>query len=227
MQGSLLVVDDEEQIREMLSTYLLKHDYECDSADSVEAAASFLMENEYDIVITDKNMPAKDGGNEGGLELIGLIKEFDPSVVVIVMTGYATLESTISAMKLGAFDYIFKPFELSGLKTKIDRIREYQNFLNPESIMDIYSILHNEIFDLLAKSGISDGDVQQAYLSDIDDKFDFVFNTFKSWERIIVSQRERLAKISGFAEQMRDMDPEPGELTDLMNRIADEAGNRL
>ncbi len=227
MRGNLLIVDDEQQIRKVLPAFLTQHDYTCDTASGVQEAVSLLKTNDYDIVITDKNMPAGNGGMEGGLELIRYIKEHDPSTVVILMTGYATLESTISAMRLGAFDYIVKPFELADMTAKINRIREYQNFLNPEPIMNIYHLLHNEMLELLAKCEISPGEEQRSYLREIDKKFDFVFNTFKTWERIIINQREHLAKISAYAEQLIDTDPASGEIADLARRIVDEAGNRL
>lgn len=227
MKGTLLIVDDEQEILDILPKYFSQIEYDCDAAGSVDAAKSLLKENDYDVVITDKNMPASDNGAEGGLELIRYIKEFDPSIVVIIMTGYASLESTISAMKLGAFDYIVKPFDLADLAALVDRIREYQNFLNPEIILDIYHLLHNEILDLLAKCDIPQWEQKQEQLRMIDEKFDSVFSTFKSWERIIVNQRERLAKISAYAEQLIESEPVTAETAGLAQHILNEAGKRL
>ncbi len=227
MKGTLLIVDDEPEILDILPKYFSHNDYECDAAGSVDSAKSLLKENEYDVVITDKNMPTGDGSPEGGLELIRYIKEHDPSVVVILMTGHASLESTISAMKLGAFDYIVKPFDLADLAALVGRIREYQNFLNPEIILDIYHLLHNEMLNLLAKSDIPRWDQKQEQLRVIDEKFDSVFSTFKSWERIIVDQRERLAIISAYAEQLIDSEPVSAETAGLAQHILNEAGKRL
>ena len=226
MKGHLLIVDDEEAIRNIIVSFMEKHGYDCDTAADVDIALEKIRRQEYDIIITDKRIP---GGtnDEGGIAVVRFVRENSPSTAVIVMTGYASIESAVSSMKLGAFDYIIKPFEIDTLKQKIDRIRDYQNFLNPESILDMYRMLHDQILDALDSECITGTEQQHMFLQSFNDKIDFVFHTIKHWENIIFDQRERLTNIAFFAEQLRDTVSDTDPAHQIVESIWNEARRRL
>jgi DNA-binding response OmpR family regulator len=227
MEGKLLIVDDEQAIREIICRYLKRFGYECDMAGDADIAIEMIKTQDYDIIITDKNMPGAGSKDEGGLALISFVREYDPRMVVIIMTGYASIESAVASMKLGAFDYITKPFDIDGLKRKVDRIREYQNFLNPEGILEMYRTLHNQILDVFEEGHLCNNEQRHQYLQTIDGKFDYIFRIFRNWELIICDQRERLAKIAFSAEQLRDTMPATDPSYPLIENVLKEASGRL
>ncbi len=103
--------------------------------------------NEYDVLLTDKNMPAMQKGNEGGMELISWVRSNKPELAVILMTGYPTIDSAVEALKLGAFDYLLKPLDLKLLIQKVDRACEYRKFVNPEAVLRAYLNLNSAVLD--------------------------------------------------------------------------------
>lgn len=227
MDGKLLVVDDEQAIRELICRYLNRFGYECDMTSDADTAIEMIKTHDYDIIITDKNMPGAGTDDEGGLALITFVREYDPRMVVIVMTGFASVESAVTSMKLGAFDYITKPFNIEELKYKIDRIRDYQNFLNPEDILKLYRTLHNQILEVFEEGCLRGSEQQHQYLHSIDGKCDYVFKMLRNWEKIIFDQRERLAKIAFAVEQIRDTVPDTDPSSPLIDGVLKEASGRL
>ncbi len=111
MTYEVLVVDDETSMTEMLSLFFREQGYEVRTASSVEQARSELSSTSFDLVLCDILMP---DGN--GLELLKSIKRTTPSTAVIMMTAYTSSRSAVEAMKLGAYNYISKPFNLDELK---------------------------------------------------------------------------------------------------------------
>jgi DNA-binding NtrC family response regulator len=109
MTGRILIVDDEESIRRLMARFLTKKGYACDEADGVETAKEKLLANQYDVMLTDKNMPLIGSGHEEGLELIRWTRDHKPDIAILVMTGYPTIDSALEALKLGAFDYLVNP----------------------------------------------------------------------------------------------------------------------
>jgi DNA-binding NtrC family response regulator len=103
---SILVVDDEKAIRAMLSSLLSQEGYHVDTAINSGEALDLLRTTEYGLILTDIEMP---GGN--GLDLIRAAGPVSPASVFIVMTAYGTIERAVRAMKMGALDFITKPFE--------------------------------------------------------------------------------------------------------------------
>ncbi len=114
-QPSVLIVDDEELIRETLKLDMLDQGYAVDLAATGEEAVAML-EKEYDLIIADLIM-------EGisGLEVLRLAREKRPEQVVFILTGYGELESAISALRLGADDYLLKPYNHDELILRISR----------------------------------------------------------------------------------------------------------
>ena len=111
---SILVVDDEEAIRQTLQ-YRLQHlGYEVDAVGDVQQAQERLQINEYGLVLLDVRMPSG-----SGLDLIAPIRRISADTQIIVMSGYATFDMVVQAMKLGAVDFITKPFDLERLSVAV------------------------------------------------------------------------------------------------------------
>ena len=113
MKARILIADDEENILDALSEFMEGIGYHVDLAGSVESALTLMQTNEYDVLLTDKNMPGFGDKKEGGMSLLRHVKKHNPLTEVIMITGYATVESAVEAMKLGAFDYVMKPIPLN------------------------------------------------------------------------------------------------------------------
>lgn len=130
----ILVADDESDITTVLADILSEQGYEVETAgDGMEAWTRFQSES-FDLVVTDLKMPEM-----GGLELLRRIQEQGRSALVIIMTGFATVETAIEALKIGAFDYILKPFKVGELLQIVgrafDRLRlEAENLQLKEQI---------------------------------------------------------------------------------------------
>jgi putative two-component system response regulator len=115
----ILIVDDEVEITEILAD-LLSVDYECVRAGSAEQALSQLADNRFQLVISDITMPGM-----SGLEMIPHVKEHSPDTVVVMISGMQTVESAIGALRLGAFDYLMKPFDLRQVEAVVKRALEH------------------------------------------------------------------------------------------------------
>jgi two-component system, NtrC family, response regulator AtoC len=112
----VVVVDDEKSICSLLVQYLAKKGYNAFQAFSAEEAISIIKEKGIDLVLTDIKMPGK-----SGVDLLKWVKEFNHFIPVIITTGFPTLDTAIEALKLGAFDYLTKPFHLEEIGEKIRR----------------------------------------------------------------------------------------------------------
>lgn len=107
----ILVIEDEDDVRESYLDMFEFFGYEVDSAPNGREGIVKVTNSDYDIVLTDLNMPEMDG-----IEVLKIIKKNKPYIEVIVITGYATLENAIKAMKIGAYDYFTKPIDLEHVK---------------------------------------------------------------------------------------------------------------
>jgi CheY-like chemotaxis protein/glycine cleavage system H lipoate-binding protein len=117
---NLLIVDDEQIILDSIKKHLNNEEnIYLYTALSVEQAKVILENNEIHIVLTDLMLPGVDG-----LEFLRIIKDKNPSIIVIMITGYATINTALQAMQLGAFDYIAKPFTRDELKKVVRRASE-------------------------------------------------------------------------------------------------------
>jgi putative nucleotidyltransferase with HDIG domain len=115
----ILIVDDEREITEILAD-LLSEEYECLKAGSAEDALNCLRENEFQLVISDITMPGM-----SGLDMIPHVKQLSPDTVVVMISGMQTVESAIGALRLGAFDYLMKPFDLRQVEAVVKRALEH------------------------------------------------------------------------------------------------------
>lgn len=112
----ILVVDDEITVAKSIRQAILADDYEIDTALSGEEALKKDREKNYDLIISDLMMPGI-----SGLDLLKALKEARPSVSVIMVTGYPTIKTAVQTVKLGAFDYIPKPFTPAELRALVSR----------------------------------------------------------------------------------------------------------
>jgi len=116
----VLVADDEESLRGIVKEILTDSGYDVDDACDGKEAMELVRKNSYDVVISDIRMP-----EVSGIELLEMIKKFNPKIEVIMMTSHASVETAIKAIRLGAYDYLTKPFEdLDIITTVINRTVE-------------------------------------------------------------------------------------------------------
>ena len=120
----ILIVDDEMIVRSSLKSWLEEDGYPIDTAASAEDALKLMQDHQYAILLLDIKMPGMDG-----IELLRRVKQVNPGVEVVMITAYATIESAVEAMKIGAFDYITKPFEPDEVGLIIKKIITHRNLL--------------------------------------------------------------------------------------------------
>ena len=154
---NILIVDDEEIVRESLASWLEEDGYEVKVAENAARALERLPEKEWNLAMVDLKMPGMDG-----IELMDEIRKVKPETIVIIMTAYATVDTAVQAMKKGAYDYIVKPFNPEDLSMTIRKIIEHQKLLKENIYLrkelkkqyrlhDLVSKNHKmiEIFDLV------------------------------------------------------------------------------
>src|SRR6202163_2436257 len=117
---NLLIVDDERSIREGCREVAHSLGFTAHAADSAEQAYRHLDAQSFDAVLLDLRLPGA-----GGLEVLRRVKEKRPEAVVVVVTGYGTVQSAVQAMKNGAYDYVTKPFSLDELKMLLERVASH------------------------------------------------------------------------------------------------------
>jgi len=125
MKPAILVVDDDEVMRQTLSDVLKKKGYAISTAETGGQTISFIKEQLFDLILLDIRLPDMDG-----LDVLKGIKEIESDLMVIVMTAYSDVQTAVTAMKSGAYDYIDKPFELEELKILIKKALETQSLRN-------------------------------------------------------------------------------------------------
>lgn len=119
----LLIVDDEVEVRSVLRD-LLSAAYECAEAPSAEDALQQLRQSDFQLVISDITMTGM-----SGLEMIPHVKAVSPDTVVVMISGMQTIESAINALRLGAFDYLMKPFDLRQAEAAVARALEHHELV--------------------------------------------------------------------------------------------------
>ncbi len=115
MSKSILVIDDNVTVCLMLKSWLMKRDFSVEVATSVDQAKQLVKEHPFDLILSDIRMPGSDG-----FALLSWVKKYDSDILVIMMTGYADIETAVASMKSGAVDYIAKPIDPELLFKKID-----------------------------------------------------------------------------------------------------------
>ena len=128
-KGRIIIVEDEQNILGMLDELLTAKGYSVDSFIDPKSALIALKNNSYQLLITDLLMPKVDG-----LQLINFIQKEYLSTLGIVITGYGSLETAISAMRCGAFDYLLKPFRFEDVLSSVESAMQYSRLLTGENI---------------------------------------------------------------------------------------------
>ena len=122
MKSRILVVDDEESIREFLEIMLKKEGYEVTTAEDGAKAKEVLAKKSFDMIISDLQMP-----HVTGIELLKHVKEAYPEVVFMLITAFGTTETAVEAMKMGAYDYVTKPFKIDEVRMNVANALRAQN----------------------------------------------------------------------------------------------------
>ncbi len=126
LQGRrILLVDDEADTLDACTQILRKDGYHVETVSSAQEAVRLLHTKTFDLTITDLKMPRVDG-----LELLKAVKRVDPEMVVVIITGYATVETAVASMKEGAYDYIPKPFAPDELRLVVQNALERQELVS-------------------------------------------------------------------------------------------------
>ena len=126
---SILVVDDEKNQREILETILSGEGYDVTTASSGEAAMKFVESRRFDLVLTDLKMTGM-----SGLELLKELTDFDKSIIVILLTAHGSVDSAVDALRLGAFDYLQKPYDSEKLLDTVSRALNKLSALDTELV---------------------------------------------------------------------------------------------
>jgi two-component system, NtrC family, response regulator PilR len=159
MSTRILVVDDELSMREFLTILLEGEGYLVDQAEHAEDALRCLERERYDLVISDVSMPGLDG-----IALLGRIKSSAPETAVLMITAFTTAEQAVEAMKLGAYDYIGKPFKVEEVKVLVGKALEKRSLVEENKrlkaeVQERFSFAGligkskqmREVYDLIAK----------------------------------------------------------------------------
>jgi FixJ family two-component response regulator len=156
MPDPILLVDDAEDLRTNLKEALALDGYQVEDAPDARTALALLGARHYPVVLTDLNMP----GGPNGFQLIEAVKGIDPLTLCVVMTGYASMETAIQAVKYGAYDFIQKPFKMAEIEAVLDRsldhaavlrqLAGYQKDLESRVVARVreLDLLHQEVLEL-------------------------------------------------------------------------------
>jgi two-component system response regulator PilR (NtrC family) len=119
--GSILIVDDERSMREFLEILLAKQGHQVSAEADLRGALRRVAEAEWDLVVTDLRL-----GKDSGLQVLQAAKATWPATEVVMITAFATTENAVQAMKLGAYDYVLKPFKVDELKLVVEKALEHR-----------------------------------------------------------------------------------------------------
>ncbi len=144
---TILVVDDEESLREICKDALKDEGYEVLQAENGQDALNVIMSNDIDLVISDLRMPEMNG-----LQLLEKIKEKNLDLDFLVMTGFATIETAVECMKMGAADYLPKPFNINHLLVKVNKVvrsrlekKEQKRLSNIVRLLNLSNALNSQL----------------------------------------------------------------------------------
>jgi len=134
--NDILVVDDEEIIRDLLHDFLTARGYQVDTVVTGEDAVINIRKKHYDLVITDLMLPGM-----SGLDVVRELRAIAPETCIIVVTAYGSFETAIESIRDGAYDYITKPFNLESLEVSVQRALEYKRLVQDSKEKDVYKKL--------------------------------------------------------------------------------------
>jgi DNA-binding response OmpR family regulator len=132
----ILVVDDDQDLRESIAEVLSEAGFAVTEADRGEEALEHLAHKNFDLILLDLIMPGL-----SGLELMGRIREKSPRMPVIMITAFASVDNAVAAMRQGASDYITKPFRIDALLASVGRVLEEARFASCMTSLDLDTVL--------------------------------------------------------------------------------------
>ena len=149
-KAKILIVEDEINMRRTLASVLKRKGYMVRGAGDGVESLNLLKQEDFDLILTDIRMP-----NMDGVELLKNVRKINPEIIVIVMTAYGSIENAVECMKLGATDYVTKPFSMDEIQVKIEKalenklLKKQKDFLQEQN-----KLLWNEIESHFQKFGI-------------------------------------------------------------------------
>ncbi|UCC97415.1 MAG: response regulator [Phycisphaerales bacterium] len=173
-QAHILVIDDEESIRDSCRQVLIRAGYATETAENGDLGLQKISQARPDLVLVDLKMPGM-----GGMELLERIAEIDPGIISVVITGYATIESTVEAMKRNAYDFLPKPFTPDQLRIVVNRGLERRKLaieserLRCEKEMmkeNFVTLVTHQLRSPLASIRQSFGVIREGFAGDVTDK---------------------------------------------------------
>jgi DNA-binding NtrC family response regulator len=144
---SILIVDDEESVRDSLYNWFIEDGYRVECAQDAKKALSMLESDSFDIILADIKMPGMDG-----LEMLKRIKSLRKDSIVIIMTAFATVDTAVQALKDGAFDYVTKPFDPDDLSHLIRNASKQISLIEENEILKEKVVSLENIEDLIGNS---------------------------------------------------------------------------
>lgn len=116
----ILIVDDEPLVRNFLAEALQRKNFDIQTAENGKKALHYIKDTVYDLVVTDMKMP-----DMTGIDVLKAVKEKNPDTIVIVITAYGSIENAVDAMRLGAFNYLIKPFSPDIIEAVIEKAKDH------------------------------------------------------------------------------------------------------
>jgi DNA-binding NtrC family response regulator len=144
---SILIVDDEDSVRDSLYNWFIEDGYRVECAEDARRALSILESDAFDIILADIKMPGMDG-----LEMLKRIKSLRKNSIVIMMTAFATVDTAVQALKDGAFDYVTKPFDPDDLSHLIRNATKQISLTEENEILKEQIVSLENVEDLIGKS---------------------------------------------------------------------------
>jgi two-component system, NtrC family, response regulator AtoC len=126
----ILVVDDEKLVRDFIVETLKRKNYDVEAAENGQKALGLLKDRSFDLVITDMKMP-----DLTGIDLLKKIKETAPETLVIIITAYGSVENAVEAMRLGAFNYLIKPFTPDSIEAILEKAKEHHSLITENTYL--------------------------------------------------------------------------------------------
>jgi DNA-binding NtrC family response regulator len=192
----ILLADDEESILKVLSLDLKEEGYAVDSANSGKEAIKKLEESDYDLIITDLNM---EGMN--GIQVMEEAKKMKPEIMVMMLTAYGSLDSAVEALRLGASDYLFKPYDRSELflrvKNCFEKLELQRKITIYESILTMCFVcrkIKDETDQEFGEGVWTYPDIYLKKRANVDNNKTFCPDCFKDWKRQLGGEEESTIK---------------------------------
>jgi len=126
----ILVIDDEEIIRNFIAETLKREGFEVSTAENGKEGVGQFKDNSYDLVFTDMKMP-----DLTGIDVLSKIKELSPQTPVVVITAYGSIENAVEAMRYGAFNYLIKPFTPDTIEAVVEKAKEHQSLITENQFL--------------------------------------------------------------------------------------------